>query len=124
MKKFMIIFFSIIIFISPWVLVNGLPVVKDLSVIENVLVLALALFYAFLKWLGCTGAFILLYLLSFVIIKIIIRGLDFDGLEIFDFLFDKEKAGTASNTACFLGIVLPPFVWWCYNLYQVYLLMK
>ena len=89
MKKFMIIFLSIIIFISPWVLVNGLPVMKDLSVIENVLGLALALFYAFLKWLGCTGAFILLCLFSFAIIKIAIRGLDFDGLEIFDFLFDK-----------------------------------
>ena len=124
MKKFMTIFLSIVIFVSPWVFVNGLPFTPDLSPIENIVGLALILFYAFLKWLACVTIFMLLYLFSFAIAKVILRILDFDRLDAFDFLFDKEKEVTVTNTACFLGMVLPPFAWWCYNVYQIYKLFN
>ena len=79
-----------------------------------------------MAWLICAIVFFLLSIIVIGISGFVLKRVAPDVHSKLDAIFckDGKRESDRYEIIEFLGMTVPPFAWWCYNIYRIYLLFQ
>ena len=126
MKRILYILLAVILFFLPYILREGLPINPTSSVFSNIFTILGTCFVLFLIWLLCTILFAIISLITIGVsgffLKRIAPNVYLDQYDVFS--KDSEAYHKRMNVIGFLSMTFPAFAWWCYNIFQIYLMFQ